>query len=158
MTTFNIELPFLTELYISGNNLSRLPGAGLCPQLSFLSIQNNDLQTLSSNNLNDYNHLKTLEARANTLVCSCDFIAFMTSDLAYHHVTVGEGLEAYICDFPDAVRGESVLNIRLSMFECHRTPAFSLLCLGILAVFLLVAGLCYKYSVAWYMRMTWAWL
>lgn len=158
LTTFNIELPFLTKLYISGNKLSRLPGGGLCPQLSFLSIQNNDLQTLSSNDVNDYNHLKTLEAGANTYACSCDFLSFMTSDLAYHPVTVGDGLKAYICDSPDAVRGESVLNARLSVFECHRALAFSLLCLGILAAFVLVAGLCYKYSVAWYMRMTWAWL
>lgn len=155
---FNIELPFLTELYISGNKLSRLPEGGLYPKLAFLSIQNNDLQTLSRNSLNDYNDLQILEAGANTYVCSCDFVAFMTSDLTYHRVTIGDELKSYICNSPDAMRGKSVLHTRLSVFECHTALAFSLLCSGILAVFLLVACLCHKYSVVWYMRMTWAWL
>lgn len=158
LTVFNIELPFLTELYISGNKLSSLPDGSLYARLTFLSIQNNDLQTLSSNNLNDYTNLKSLEAGSNTYVCSCDFVALMTSDLTHHRVTIGDELKSYICDSPDAVRGKTVADARLSVFECHIALAFSLLCLGILAVFLLVAGLCHKFSVVWYMKMTWAWL
>nr|XP_046273877.1 toll-like receptor 2 [Scatophagus argus] len=158
LSVFNIELPFLTELYISGNKLSNFPEGVLYPRLSFLEIQNNSLQTLSGNYLNDYHNLTILGAGANTYVCSCDFVAFMTSDLPHHRVTVGDELKSYVCDSPDDVRGKSVADARLSVFECHTALALSLLFLGILAVFLLVAGLCHKYSVVWYMRMTWAWL
>ncbi|XP_040892155.1 toll-like receptor 2 [Toxotes jaculatrix] len=157
-TVFNIELPFLRELYISGNKIGSLPDGGLYPRLVSLSIRNNNLQTFSDNNLNDYNNLKSLEAAYNTYVCSCDFVAFMTSDLTKHRVRIRDDLKSYICDSPDTARGQSVADVSLSVFECHKVLSSSLLCSGILAVFLLIAGLCHKFSVVWYMRMTWTWL
>ncbi|XP_078022288.1 toll-like receptor 2 [Epinephelus lanceolatus] len=158
LTVFNIELPFLTDLYISGNKISHLPDGGLYPSVVFVSIQNNNLHTISSKSLNDYNSLTSLEAGANTFVCSCDFVAFMTTDWTNHRVTIGDEFKSYICESPDSTRGKSALDARLSVFECHTALAFSLLCSGILLVFLLVAGLCHKFSVLWYMKMTWAWL
>ena len=158
LTVFTIQLPYLTKLYISGNKLSSLPEASLFPRLSFLFAENNDLQTLSSTHLNVYNNLTTIEARANSYVCSCEFVAFMTSDLTQQRVTIGDEIESYVCDSPDAMRGKSVTDARLSVFECHMVLALSVLFAGILAVILLVAGLCHRFSVLWYMRMTWAWL
>uniref|UniRef100_A0A3Q3EEN9 Toll-like receptor 2 n=1 Tax=Labrus bergylta TaxID=56723 RepID=A0A3Q3EEN9_9LABR len=158
LTVFNIELPFLTDLYISGNKLHCLPDGGFYPHLAVLSIQNNDLHTLSRDILNGYDNLKSLEASSDTYVCSCDFVAFMTSDPTNHRVTIGDEFKSYICDSPDAERGESVGDVRLSVFECHTALAFSLLCLAIVAVILLIAGLCFKFNVLWYLKMTWTWL
>ncbi|XP_033940862.1 toll-like receptor 2 [Pseudochaenichthys georgianus] len=158
LTVFNMKLPFLTELYISGNKISSLPDGRLYPLLAFLSIRNNSLQTFSSKNLNDYNNLSSLEAGTNTYVCSCDFVDLMRSGLTNHQVTFVDGLKSYVCDSPDAVRGKIAVDERLSVFECHTALASSLLCSGILLFFLLVVGLCHKFSVVWYMRMTWAWL
>ncbi|XP_068583777.1 toll-like receptor 2 [Cebidichthys violaceus] len=158
LTVFNINLPFLTELYISGNKIGRLPEGVLYPRLTFLSIRNNNLQTFSGTSLNRYNDLKSLEAGANKYVCSCDFVAFMTSQSTSSRVTFGDDSKSYVCDSPDAVRGKSAAEARLSVFECHTALAFSLLCSGILVVFLLVAGLCYKFSVVWYLKMSWYWL
>ncbi|XP_031718916.1 toll-like receptor 2 [Anarrhichthys ocellatus] len=154
LTVFNVKLPFLTELYISGNKIVTLPDGVLYPRLTFLSIPNNDLQTFSSNTLNHYNNLKSLEAGANKYICSCDFVAFMTSS----RVIFGDDSKSYVCDSPDAVRGKSVAEARLSVFECHTALAVSLLCSGFLVVFLIVAGLCHKFSVVWYLKMTWYWL
>ncbi|XP_034087367.1 toll-like receptor 2 [Gymnodraco acuticeps] len=158
LTVFNMKLPFLTELYISSNKISSLPDGRLYPLLAFLSIRNNNLQTFSSKNLNDYNNLSSLEAGTNTYVCSCDFLDLMRSGLTNHQVTFVDGLKSYVCDSPDAVRGKIAADARLSVFECHTALASSLLCSGILLFFLLVVGLCHKFSVVWYMRMTWAWL
>lgn len=158
LIAFNIELPFLTELYISGNRLKRLPDRSLYPRLTFLFIQNNDLQVLSRNNLTDYSDLKVLEAGAKTYICSCEFVAFMMYDLKHVPITFRDELTSYVCGSPRAVRGKSVLHVKLSVFECHMALVLSLLCLGVLAVFLLVAVLCYKYSIVWYMRMIWVWL
>lgn len=158
LIVFDIQLPSLTQLYMSGNKLISLPEGGLYPRLGFLAVQNNNFHTLSLAKLNGYEDLKVLEAAANTYVCSCDFVALMTSDLTHLRVTVGDELSSYICDSPSAVRGQSVLHARLSVFECHTALAFSLVCFGILAVILLTAGLCHKYSVMWYLKMTWAWL
>ncbi|XP_071360778.1 toll-like receptor 2 [Trachinotus anak] len=154
---FNIRLPSLTELNLSGNKIYSLPDGSLYPRLLSISIQNNNLQTLSSNNLNNYSNLRSLEAAANTYICSCKFVAFMTSDLMKHGVIEDE-TSLYICESPDAVRGQRVADVRLSVFECHRALSFSLLCSGILVVFLLLVHLYQKYSIGWYIKMTWAWL
>ncbi|XP_068444949.1 toll-like receptor 2 [Clinocottus analis] len=158
LTVFNIRLPFLTHLHLSGNKIDRLPDGLLYPRLAFLSIQNNNLQTISRDNLNNYESLKSLEAGADKYICSCDFVAFMTSHLTNHRVTLGDDSRSYVCDSPDAARGKSAADARLSVFECHTALAFSLLCSGMLVVFLLVAGLCHKFSVVWYLKMTWFWL
>lgn len=158
LTVFSIKLPFLKELYISGNKISSLLDGGLYPSLTSLSIQNNNLHTFSSNNLNDYNNLNSLKAASNTYVCSCDFVAFMTSDMRKHRVRIGDELKLYICDSPYIMREKSVVDVRLSVFECHTALAFSLLCSAILAVFVLIAILCHKFSVLWYIKMTWAWV
>lgn len=152
---FNIDLPYFIELHISGNMIGSLPSGCLYPKLVFLSIQENNVQTLSSSELRDYKVLKTLEASGNPYVCSCDFAAFMTSD-QISSVTIRDDVRSYICDSPGAVRGQSVVGVRLLVFECHTALSFSLLCTGILTLCLLTAGLCHKFSVVWYMWMTWA--
>uniref|UniRef100_A0A3B4Z5I5 Toll like receptor 2 n=1 Tax=Seriola lalandi dorsalis TaxID=1841481 RepID=A0A3B4Z5I5_SERLL len=120
LSVFNIKLPFLTELYISGNKIGSLPDSSLYLRLESISIQNNDLQKFSSNNLNDYKNLK--------------------SDLVKHRVRIRKK------------------NVRLSVFESHRALSFSLLCSGILVMFLLFLHLCHKYNVVWYIKMTLAYL
>uniref|UniRef100_A0A3P8RH18 Toll like receptor 2 n=1 Tax=Astatotilapia calliptera TaxID=8154 RepID=A0A3P8RH18_ASTCA len=158
LTVFSIELPLLKELYISGNKLGNLPDGHLYVSLAVLSIQDNNLAKFSSKNLHDYQSLRVLEAAGNPYVCSCDFVGFVTNDLMNHKTVVRHDLKSYICDSPDAVRGERVSDVKLSVFECHTALAISLLCLGILVLCVLIAGLCYKFSVVWYMKMTWAWL
>ncbi|XP_060948463.1 toll-like receptor 2 [Limanda limanda] len=158
LIVFDVGLPFLTELYITGNKINSLPVGRLYPRLVAISIQNNDLQTFSGNTLNAYDSLKSLEAAGNTYVCSCDFVELVTSGLTKHRVRIEDELKSYICDSPDAVRGTSVADVRLSAFECQAALSFSLLCLVLLVVLLLIAGLCHKFNAAWYVEMTWAWL
>ncbi|XP_063332029.1 toll-like receptor 2 [Pelmatolapia mariae] len=147
LTVFNIELPLLKELYISGNKLGNLPDGHLYLSLAVLSIQDNNLTKFSSKNLHDYQSLKVLEAAGNPYVCSCDFVGFVTNDLMNHKTVVRHDLKSYICDSPDAVRGERVSDVKLSVFECHTALSISLLCLGILVLCVLIAGLCYKFSI-----------
>uniref|UniRef100_A0A3Q1FL15 Toll-like receptor 2 n=1 Tax=Acanthochromis polyacanthus TaxID=80966 RepID=A0A3Q1FL15_9TELE len=158
LTVFDIKLPLLTELHISGNKMAYLPAGSLYPQLTFLSIQNNTLQMFSSNDLHDYKQLTRLEAGGNPYICTCDFVALMSGDLMNQRVSVRDETTSYICESPDTERGKTIADVRLSVFKCHTILAFSLLCSGILALCLLSAALCYKFNILWYMRMTWAWL
>ncbi|XP_041640049.1 toll-like receptor 2 [Cheilinus undulatus] len=158
LTVFNISLSFLKELYISGNKLRSLPDGGFYPGLAMLSIQNNGLQTFSRNILNAYSNLTSLKASTSTYVCSCDFVAFMKSEVVHHQVSIRDEFRSYICDSPDGERGRSVGDVSLSVFECHTALAFSLLCLFILGVILLIVGFCNKFNVLWYLKMTWTWL
>ncbi|CAM2113086.1 unnamed protein product [Caretta caretta] len=66
--------------------------------------------------------------------------------------------ENYICDSPSSVRGQQIKAARLSLFECHKTLAVSLICILVVLVILLIVILGYKLHVIWYMKMTWAWL
>ncbi|XP_041640106.1 toll-like receptor 2 [Cheilinus undulatus] len=158
LTVFSVKLQFLKELYISGNKLRSLPDGGFYPGLVMLSIQNNDLQTFSRNILNAYSNLTSLEASTSTYVCSCDFVVFMKSEVVHHQVSIKDEFKSYICDSPDGERGRSVGDVSLSVFECHTALAFSLLCLFILGVILLIVGFCNKFNVLWYLKMTWNWL
>ncbi|XP_041640050.1 toll-like receptor 2 [Cheilinus undulatus] len=155
---FNISLSFLKELYISGNKLRSLPDGGFYPGLAMLSIQNNDLQKFSRNILNAFSNLTSLKASTSTYICSCDFVVFMKSEVVHHQVSLRDEFRSYICDSPDGERGRSVGDVSLSVFECHTALAFSLLCLFILGVILLIVGLCHKFNVLWYLKMTWTWL
>ncbi|XP_053274838.1 toll-like receptor 2 [Pleuronectes platessa] len=158
LSMFNVGLPLLTELYINGNKIKSLPVGRLYPRLVAIFIHNNNLQTFSRNDLNAFDSLKSLEAAGNTYICSCDFVELVTSGLTKHGVRIEDGLKSYICNSPDASRGTSVADVRLSAFECQAALSISLLCLGLLVVCLLIAGLCHKYNAAWYMEMIWAWL
>ncbi|XP_076001651.1 toll-like receptor 2 [Genypterus blacodes] len=158
LTVFDIGLPCLKELYISGNKIAALPSGSLYPHLTFLSIPNNNLPTFSSDGLNDYGMLGYLEAGSNSYICSCDFVALMADGLTGHRVELRDRADQYICESPDSERGKAVRDAHLSVFECHMALALSLLCSGIMAVLLLTVGLCHKFNVLWYMKMTWAWL
>ncbi|KAM9315060.1 toll-like receptor 2 type-2 [Pholidichthys leucotaenia] len=158
LTVFDIQLPSLKELYISGNKIGNLPDGTLYPRLALLSIQNNNLQAFSSKTLSDYKNLTFLEAGGNPYVCSCDFVAFLSNDMINHKVSLRDKFNSYICESDDTVRGQRVVDVSFSLFECDAILAFSLLCIGILVLCMLIAGLCYKFSVVWYVRMMWAWL
>ncbi|XP_029948770.1 toll-like receptor 2 [Salarias fasciatus] len=158
LTEFDTELPFLTHLDVSGNKIGNLPAGGLYPRLTVLSVQNNNLQKLSSKDLQAYKALRRLKAGENPYFCSCEFVAFMTGGRMNHRKLLGGELDFYVCSSPDAERGRRVSDVRLPAFRCHTASALAALCSGILGVCLLAAAAWRRFSVGWYIRMTCAWL
>ncbi|XP_036372498.1 toll-like receptor 2 type-2 [Megalops cyprinoides] len=157
LTVFDVALPFLKELLVSGNKFKSLPPGRLYPSLKILSIHRNALNMFSSIDLKEYIKLEDLKAGYNSFVCSCEFVAFLQFDVG-HLVTLSDGRQSYICDSPVAFRGELVRNVHLSIFECHMKAAVSVLCAGFLLLFLVCGILCYRFNTFWYVRMTWIWL
>ncbi|XP_008070099.1 toll-like receptor 2 [Carlito syrichta] len=157
LESYTLFLPQLKELFISRNKLKTLPDASLLPTLLVLSISRNTINTFSKEQLESFHTLKTLEAGGNNFICSCDFLSFTQKQQALAEVLI-DWPENYLCDSPSHVRGQRVLDVRLSVSECHKAALVSGTCCALFLLILLTGVLCHRFHGLWYMRMMWAWL
>ncbi|KAJ8362092.1 hypothetical protein AAFF_G00396750 [Aldrovandia affinis] len=157
LTMFDIQLPSLKELHISGNKFMSLPPGRWFESLELLLIQRNTLSMFGMSDLKEYKNLQNLEAGYNKFVCSCEFVTFMQRKVG-QSIRLSDGPESYMCDSPVAFRGQLVADAHLSIFECHMMVSVSVLCTVAFLAFLICGILCYKLHVVWYVKMTWAWL
>ncbi|XP_044286867.1 toll-like receptor 2 [Varanus komodoensis] len=154
---FILIMPNLQELYIRNNKLKVLPDAVFIPSARILNIRGNKVFLFSEEQLQKFARLERLDARYNTFLCSCAFLAFINSYPGISRICVGWP-ENYICDSPDLVRGKQVGVATLPVTECHLTLILSFSCILIFLSVLVGATLCYKFHVLWYIQMIWAWL
>ncbi|XP_014745821.1 PREDICTED: toll-like receptor 2 isoform X1 [Sturnus vulgaris] len=154
---FELQLPFLKELYLTGNQLKTLPGAAPIPNLVALSVRRNKLNSFSKEAFESFRRMELLDASDNNFICSCEFLSFIHHEARIGQVLVGWP-DKYVCDSPLAVRGAQVGTVHLSLMECHRSLVVSLICVLVFLVILLLVAIGYKYHMVWYLRMTWAWL
>ncbi|XP_056194622.1 toll-like receptor 2 type-1 isoform X1 [Falco biarmicus] len=154
---FELQLPFLKELYLTKNQLKTLPGAVAIPNIVVMSVRGNKLNGLSKEEFVSFKKMELLDASDNSFICSCEFLSFIHHQAEIAQVLVGWPDE-YICDSPLAVRGAQVGAVHLSLMECHRSLVVSLICAVVFLVILVLVAVGYKYHAVWYLRMTWAWL
>ncbi|NXH62772.1 TLR22 protein, partial [Rhabdornis inornatus] len=154
---FELQLPFLKELYLTGNQLKTLPGAAPIPNLVALSVRRNKLNGFSKEAFESFRRMELLDASDNNFICSCEFLSFIHHEAGIAQVLVGWP-DKYVCDSPLAVRGGQVGTVHLSLMECHRSLVVSLICVLVFLVILLLVAIGYKYHMVWYLQMTWAWL
>ncbi|XP_053439202.1 toll-like receptor 2 [Nycticebus coucang] len=157
LDSFSLTLPLLKELYISKNKLKTLPDATFLPALLVLNIGSNTINTFSKEQLNSFHELKTLEAGGNNFICSCEFLSFAQEQQAPANILINWS-ENYLCDSPFHVRGQRVLDVRLSVSECHRVALVAGTCCALFLLILLMGVLCHRFHGLWYMKMMWAWL
>ncbi|KAG7236292.1 hypothetical protein INR49_001208 [Caranx melampygus] len=159
LTDFTVALPVLKELHLSGNKLLDLPSGHLVPNLQTLTIQSNTLNMFSHSDLQQYERLQDLKAGQNKFVCTCDFVAFLNSDIKKSgDVQLTDEEESYICDSPFYLQGKPVGQVHLSFAVCHQVLFVSLSCGVALFVGVLVGVLLWRLHAVWYLKMTWAWL
>ncbi|KAM7376905.1 hypothetical protein PAMA_013603 [Pampus argenteus] len=159
LKSFTLSLPVLRELHLSGNKFLRLPQGRLFPNLQTLTIQSNTLNMFERSDLQSYERLQNLQAGQNKFVCSCDFVAFLQSNIkGGEDVHLTDGKESYVCDSPLSLHGQTVGRVRLSVVECHRVLFVSVSCGVALFVWILLCVLLWHLHVFWYLKMTWAWL
>ncbi|XP_030420400.1 toll-like receptor 2 type-2 isoform X4 [Gopherus evgoodei] len=157
LNDFRLKLPHLKELYIAKNKLKTLPDAPFIPNLVALRISRNKLTSFFKEEFGSFRKMETLDAGDNNFICSCEFLSFIQYQEGIANV-LANWPENYICDSPSSVRGQQVKAAQLSLFECHRTLAVSLICILVVLIILFIVILGYKLHVIWYMKMTWAWL
>lgn len=157
LTAFHHQLPNLVELWLTGNRFISLPGGGRFPSLRTLHIQRNTLNMFNRSDLMAFRSLQFLEAGQNNFVCSCDFVEFFKGSID-RLITLRDGHHSYTCDSPFTLRGRTVDDAQLSVFECHMILSVSVLCSAIILVLISIGVTCYKLHVLWYLQMTMAWL
>uniref|UniRef100_A0A8C4WF73 Toll-like receptor 2 n=1 Tax=Gopherus evgoodei TaxID=1825980 RepID=A0A8C4WF73_9SAUR len=170
------HLKYLTHLDISQNNFGEIPELCQWPgNLKYLNISGTQIpklttcipQTLevldvSSNILNDFRlklpHLKELYIAKNKLKTLPD--APFIPNLVALRISRNK-LTSFFKEEFGSFRKMETLDVKaaqLSLFECHRTLAVSLICILVVLIILFIVILGYKLHVIWYMKMTWAWL
>lgn len=157
LTAFLHHLPNVVELWLTGNRFISLPEGRCFPSLHVLFIQSNMLNMFNESDLTAFHSLRVLEAGQNSFVCSCDFVGFFQAHVS-HLITLRDGHGSYMCDSPLALRGRPVDNVQLSVFECHMILSVSVLCSVIVLFLIIMAAICHKLHVLWYLQMTMAWL
>ncbi|XP_055061987.2 toll-like receptor 2 [Misgurnus anguillicaudatus] len=157
LKSFHQKFPKLTTLILTGNRFLSLPQGGFFPNLETLHIQRNALRMFNGKALSRFKNLRYLEAGDNNFLCSCEFVSFFQYNVK-DLVTLRDSRQNYVCDTPFSIRGDTIDSVRLSVFECYMIPAVSILCAGIILVLLIIAVICHKFHVIWYLQMTKAWI
>ncbi|XP_041634664.1 toll-like receptor 2 type-2 [Cheilinus undulatus] len=159
LKNFSLSMPFLRELYLSGNKFLSLPHGRLFPNLETMSIQSNTMNMFGPSDLQSYSRLQSLQAGQNKFVCSCDFVSFLQSAFKdAGEVQITDREESYVCDSPLYLQGRPVGGVSLSVVECHQVLFVSVSCGVALCVALLVSILLWRLHVFWYLKMTCAWV
>ncbi|OCT99690.1 hypothetical protein XELAEV_18005473mg [Xenopus laevis] len=154
LKVFAIKMPHLTELYISNNRLSKLPGGINFPSLVILNIRNNELNDFGQSDLELFPNLTTLDGRGKNYVCSCQFLNFLQSNKA----SMVGWPDDYICDSPTSIKDIRIQDANLPPIVCHKTLIVTLSCILLIVLVAAIVALCHFLHIIWYVKMTWAWL
>ncbi|XP_037540449.1 toll-like receptor 2 [Nematolebias whitei] len=156
---FNVVLPILIELHLSGNKFLRLLAGRLFPNLQTLTIQSNTLNWFGHSDLQSFRQLHNLQAGENKFICSCDFVSFLQSQFeGSGDVKLTDREDSYVCDSPFYLQGEAVSQVHLSVVVCHQVLFVSVICGLALFVVMLMSVVLWRLHAFWYLKMIWAWL
>ncbi|NWI19905.1 TLR6 protein, partial [Crypturellus soui] len=150
------ELESLRELNLASNRLSDLPGCSGFPALATLNIEMNSILAPSTDFVASCQRLGELRAGHNPFKCSCELRAFIRLERQSGAKLWGWP-EAYVCQYPDDLRGTELKDFHVSELSCNTTLLLVTALLVTLGLVAVVAFLCIYFDAPWYVRMTWQW-
>ncbi|XP_010217498.1 PREDICTED: LOW QUALITY PROTEIN: toll-like receptor 1 [Tinamus guttatus] len=150
------ELQSLRELNLASNRLSDLPGCSSFPALAALNIEMNSILAPSTNFVASCQRVGELRAGHNPFKCSCELRAFIRLERQSGGKLWGWP-EAYVCQYPDDLRGTELKDFHVSELSCNTTLLLVIALLVTLVLVAVVAFLCIYFDAPWYIRMTWQW-
>ncbi|NXM41784.1 TLR1 protein, partial [Gymnorhina tibicen] len=150
------ELKSLEELNLASNRLADLPGCSGFPSLQFLNTEMNLILTPSADFFQSCPRVRELQAGHNPFKCSCELQAFIRLERQSGGKLFGWP-EAYVCEYPEGLRGTELKDFHLSQLACNTTLLLVTALLLTLVLVAAVAFLCIYLDVPWYVRMTWQW-
>ncbi|NXU46914.1 TLR1 protein, partial [Drymodes brunneopygia] len=151
-----VELKSLEELNLASNRLADLPGCSSFTSLQFLNIEMNSILTPSADFFRSCPRVRELQAGHNPFKCSCELQAFIRLERQSGGKLFGWP-EAYVCEYPEGLRGTELKDFHLSQLACNTTLLLVTALLLTLVLVAVVAFLCIYLDVPWYVRMTWQW-
>ncbi|NWY44043.1 TLR1 protein, partial [Sylvia atricapilla] len=151
-----VELKSLEELNLASNRLADLPECGGFASLQFLNVEMNSILTPSADFFQSCPRVRELQAGHNPFKCSCELQAFIGLERQSGGKLFGWPA-AYVCEYPEDVRGTELKDFHLSQLACNTTLLLVTALLLTLVLVAVVAFLCIYLDVPWYVRMTWQW-
>ncbi|NWI93283.1 TLR1 protein, partial [Pitta sordida] len=150
------DLKSLEELNLASNRLADLPGCSGFTSLRFLNIEKNSILTPSADFFQSCPSVRELQAGHNPFKCSCELQDFIRLERQSGGKLFGWP-EAYVCEYPEGLRGTELKDFHLSELACNTTLLLVTALLLTLVLVAIVAFLCIYLDVPWYVRMTWQW-
>ncbi|NWJ05225.1 TLR6 protein, partial [Crypturellus undulatus] len=150
------ELESLRELNLASNRLSDLPSCSGFPALAALNIEMNSILAPSMDFVASCQRLGELRAGHNPFKCSCELRAFIRLE-GQSGAKLWGWPEAYVCQYPDDLRGTELKDFHVSELSCNTTLLLVTALLVMLGLVAVVAFLCIYFDAPWYVRMTWQW-
>ncbi|KAJ7326667.1 hypothetical protein JRQ81_016426 [Phrynocephalus forsythii] len=151
------ELGSLEEVNLASNKLSDLPGCGQFRSLTLLNIEMNSVVLPSSEFYHSCQGIKELNAGHNPFKCSCELRQFINLEEQGLLKLVGWP-EAYMCWYPENVRGRRLNNFHISNLTCNRTLLVSIILIASIVIAAVASFLCVRFHVPWYLKMIWQWI
>ncbi|XP_051790174.1 toll-like receptor 2 type-1 isoform X1 [Erpetoichthys calabaricus] len=155
LSTFDVYLPRLKELYISNNKLMTLPLAHNFPGLEVFNIEGNFLRSLQKSDVQDFKNLKFLKAGGNSYDCVCTLVSKVEE---IKDIIVQDWPDDYFCGSPLQYQRKRVKDVHQSVLECYQNIMLSVIIIGTLVILVILIVVCYKSHAFWYLRMAWKWL
>ncbi|XP_025929381.1 toll-like receptor 1, partial [Apteryx rowi] len=150
------ELKSLRELNLALNRLTDLPGCSVFPALAALNMEMNSILTPSADFFQSCQRVVELRAGRNPFKCSCELRAFIRLEKQSRRELSGWP-EAYMCQYPEDLRGTQLKDFHLSELSCNTTLLLVTALLLTLVLVAVVAFLCIYFDALWYVRMIWQW-
>ncbi|KAF1416169.1 Toll-like receptor 6, partial [Spheniscus magellanicus] len=150
------ELKSLEELNLASNRLADLPGCSGFMSLEFLNVEMNLILTPSADFFQSCLRVKELQAGHNPFKCSCELQDFIRLE-RQSGVKLSDWPEAYVCEYPEDLRGTQLKDFHLTELACNTTLLLVTALLLTLVLVAVVAFLCIYLDVPWYVQMTWQW-
>ncbi|KAF1443993.1 Toll-like receptor 1, partial [Spheniscus demersus] len=153
------ELKSLEELNLASNRLADLPecsGFIGFMSLEFLNVEMNLILTPSADFFQSCLRVKELQAGHNPFKCSCELQDFIRLE-RQSGVKLSDWPEAYVCEYPEDLRGTQLKDFHLTELACNTTLLLVTALLLTLVLVAVVAFLCIYLDVPWYVQMTWQW-
>ncbi|OCT99428.1 toll-like receptor 1 [Xenopus laevis] len=148
------HLDGLVELNLSFNRLADIPDCSNLRSLSLLSVEANQILYPSFESIESCSRVKHISAGQNPFQCNCELRRFIKQEREAPGRLIGWP-EAYVCKYPDNVRGTMLKDFDLPEITCNVFILIPVIILPIIFFIVLIIGLCKYLDAPWFLKMIW---
>ncbi|KAE8629377.1 hypothetical protein XENTR_v10000464 [Xenopus tropicalis] len=148
------HLDDLVELNLSFNRLGDLPDCSNISSLSLLGVEGNQILYPSIESIESCSRVKHISAGQNPFQCNCELRRFINQEKEAPGTLIGWP-EAYVCKYPDHLRGTMLKDFYISEITCNVFILIPVIILPIIISIALIIGLCKYLDGPWFLKMIW---
>ncbi|KAG8134874.1 hypothetical protein E2320_007944 [Naja naja] len=151
-----IDLTALKELNLASNRLNAFPGCGHFRNLQVLNVESNFVLDQISEFFQTCQNIQRLKGGHNHFRCHCELRQLIHLQKQESVALVGWP-DVYMCEYPSNLRGTLLKDFYISELECNVALLITVVLAVALFVIIVVAFLCVRFDVPWYLKMIFRW-